>query len=145
MIANKHTELRLVSNLNDLLEDSKQKQNINKKIHKHTYEYMMRYVSNNDIENKDIYDMLDELSSSYQRHSYKIAKEIKEEILEENGEEIEIYETINGKQVEKKELFLNPKKFTQEFKDNLEEELNDLVVDNYFKELNINIDYNECW
>ena len=135
MIANKHTELRLISNLNDLLEDSKTKQDINKKIHKHSFEYIMSYVSDNDLEDKSIYDKFEELSNSYQKHCYKIAKKIKEEILEENGEETEVYETIRGVQVEKKEIFLNPKKFTQSFKDDLEEDLSKLVIDNFFKEL----------
>lgn len=135
MIANKHTELRLVSNLNDLLEDSKAKQEISKKIHKHTFEYMMSYVSESDLEDVNVYDKLEELSSSYQKHCYNIAKEIKDEILEENGEEIEVYETIKGVQVEKKEIFLNSKKFSQKFKDNLEEDLSSLVIDNFFQEL----------
>lgn len=135
MIANKHTELRLVSNLNSLLEDSKAKQEINKKIHKHSFEYIMSYVSENDLEDRNIYDKFEELSNSYQKHCYNIAKEIKDEILKENGEELEVYETIRGVQVEKKEIFLNPKKFTQSFKDDLEEDLSKLVIDNFFKEL----------
>lgn len=145
MIANKHTELRLVSNLNDLLEDSKTRQDVNKKIHKHTFNYIMTYVSDNDLEDKTIYDKLEEISSSYQKHCYKIAKLVKEEILEENGEEIDNYYDSDDKrgyysdteerQV-KKEIYLNPDKFTQEFQDNLEEELANLVVENFFKELN---------
>ena len=91
MIANKHTELRLVSNLNDLLEDSKTRQDVNKKIHKHTFNYIMTYVNDSDLEDVNIYNRLEELSTHYQRHSYKIAKLVKEEILEENGEEIDTY------------------------------------------------------
>lgn len=144
MIANKHTELRLVSNLNDLLEDSRAKREVNKKIHKHTFEYIMTCVSDNDLEDQNIYDIFDDLSKQYQRHCYKIAKEIKEEILNENGEEIETYYDCNdersyfsdsNKRQVKKEIFLNPKKFTQSFKDNLEEDLTTLVIDSYFKEL----------
>jgi hypothetical protein len=143
MIANKHTELRLVSNLNDLLEDSKTKQEINKKIHKHSFEYMMSYISDNDLEDVNFYDKLEELSTHYQKHCYKIAKEVKEEILEENGEEIEIIKSgfegydpnaFRCQKVEK-EIFLNPKKFTQDFKNNLEEDLTKLVIDIFFKEL----------
>lgn len=144
MIANKHTELRLVSNLNDLLEDSKTKQEINKKIHKHTFEYMMSYVSDNDLEDVNVYDKLEELSAHYQKHCYEIAKKIKEEILEENGEEIEVYVSSNfdgydgnafRKRKVEKEIFLNPKEFTQEFKENLEEDIAKLVIDIFFKEL----------
>ena len=135
MIANKHTEVRLMSNLNDLLEDSKAKQDINKKIHRHTHEYIMTYVSDNDLEDKTIYDKLEEISDSYQKHCYNIAKEIKDEILEENGEEIEVYETIRGVQVVKKDIYLNPKKFSQTFKNDLEEDLSKMVIDNFFKEL----------
>lgn len=144
MIANKHTELRLVSNLNDLLEDSKAKQEINKKIHNHSFEYMMSYISNNDLEyDVNFYDKLEDLSIHYQKHCYKIAKEVKEEILEENGEELEIIKDgIEGYdrnafryQKVEKEIFLNPNKFTQDFKDNLEEDLTKLVIDIFFKEL----------
>lgn len=143
MIANKHTEVRLMSNLNDLLEDSKKRQDLNKKIHKHTFEYIMTYVSDNDIEDKSIYDKLEELATHYQTHCYKLAKEIKDEILKENGEELEIIrEGFDGYdrnsfrcQKVEKEIFLDPKIFSQDFKDNLQEELSDLIIDNYWKEL----------
>lgn len=143
MIANKHTEVRLMSNLNDLLEDSKKRQNLNKKIHKHTFEYIMFYVSDSDIEDKSIYDKIEELATHYQTHCYNIAKEIKNEILEENGEELEIIKDgIDGYdrnsfrcQKVEKEIFLDPKRFTQSFKDNLEEDLVDLITDSFFKEL----------
>lgn len=143
MIANKHTEVRLMSNLNDLLEDSKKRQDLNKKIHKHTFEYIMFYVSDNDIEDKSIYDKIEELATHYQTHCFKLAKEIKDEILQENGEELEIirdgFESYdrNSYRCQKvdKEIFLNPKMFTQDFKDNLEEDLVNLIADSFFKEL----------
>ena len=135
MIANKDTELRLISNLNDLLEDSKERQEINKKIHKHTFNYMMGYVSDCELEdNIDMYDKLEELSNNFNVHSWEIAKLIKNEILEENGDEIDVYVDETNRET-KKELYLNPKKFTKDFKVNLLEDINNLIVDDYFKEL----------
>jgi len=117
MIANKHTEMRIFSNLNDLIEGNLSKKELNDKIHRYTFNYIMEYVdARREEEDVDKYDALDELVD-YHLHAYEIAKRIRDALLGEVD-------------------YLNPKKYTKEYKSNLLEDIEDKVVDNYFNEIN---------
>lgn len=119
MIANKHTELRIYDNLNNLLQSALDEKEYKKKISNNIFKYIRNYIDNN-IEYKGMYDIFDDLAENYQKHSWNIAKRVEKEIFEEKSET----------------NFLDPNVYTEEFRETLKEELTDKVIEVYFKELN---------
>lgn len=117
MIANKHTEMRIFSNLNDLIENGLSKQELTQKIHRYTYDYLMEYIDiQRTEEGRELFDIFEELGD-YHLHTLEIAKRIRDNILG----------SID---------YLDPKIYTKEYKSDLLEDIENKVVDNYFKELN---------
>lgn len=116
MIANKHTEMRIFSNLNDLIENGLSKQELTQKIHRFTYDYLMEYIDiQRTEEGRELFDIFEELGD-YHLHTLEIAKRIRDNILG----------SID---------YLDPKKYTKAYKSDLLEDIENKVVDNYFKEL----------
>jgi hypothetical protein len=121
MIANKHTEMRIFSNLNELIENGLSKQELTQKIHRFTYDYLMEYIDiQRTEEGRELFDIFEELGD-YHLHTLEIAKRIRDNILG----------SID---------YLDPKKYTKAYKSDLLEDIENKVVDNYFKELNGIID-----
>lgn len=140
MITTKRTELEVINSFNDLMKDSKEKQKINEMIKQYSNNYFMSKLADCELEdNKTSLDVFEELSSHYQKYAYIITRDIASKIKEENGYEEDYYDgTIdsNGFKIAKTRIVFDRRKFGENFGDNLEESLNDLVVSDYFKNLN---------
>lgn len=134
MITTKRTELNVINSFNDLMKDSKEKQKINQMVKQYSSSYFM-----SKLEDSSSLDMFEELSTRYQKYGYIITKNIIKDIIKENGYEEEYYDGAidkNGFQIAKKRMVFDKRKFGDSFGDSLEEELNNLVIDDYFKNLN---------
>ena len=120
MIANKHTELRIYDNLNNLLQSALDEKEYKKKIENSIFKYIREYIDDNQYD-KGILDIFDDLSSNYQKHCYNISKRVENNIFEEKSET----------------NYLNPNVYTEEFRETLREELTDKIIERYFRELTI--------
>lgn len=144
MLTTKKNELHVINSFNDLMKDSKEKQKINAMVKQYSYDFFMKKLSDSELENsKDSIDVLEELSNHYQKYSYVIARNIFNKIKEENSEDDEYYDGSydrNGFQITKTRKIFKRDTFGKDFGDSLEEELTNLVVDSYFKNLDKALD-----
>ncbi len=135
MITTKRSELEVINSFNDLMKDTKEKQRINKLVKQYSNEYFMSKLSVSDLANT-----LKELTNHYQKYAYIITGNIIDKIKEENVYEEEYYDGsidhTTGKQTIKKKKVFDKSKYGDNFEEDLEEELNNLVVEDYFKNLN---------
>jgi hypothetical protein len=140
MITTKRNELEVINSFNDLIKDTKEKQRINKLVKQYSNDYFMEKLSESELkDNVEVLDELQELSSHYQKYAYIIARRIKADIIDEYCIDEEYYDgsfDSNGFQVVKKRRVIDTRKAGQNFEEDLEEELNNLVVEDYFKNLN---------
>lgn len=144
MLTTKKNELHVINSFNDLMKDTQEKQKINQMVKQYSYDYFMSKLSDSELEdNKDNIDVFEELSNRYQKYSYVIARNIFDKIKEENSEEEEYYDGSydrNGFQITKTRKVFKRDSFGKGFADSLEEELTNLVVDSYFKNLDKALD-----
>lgn len=144
MLTTKKNELHVINSFNDLMKDTQEKQKINQMVKQYSYDYFMKKLSDSELEdNKDNIDVFEELSNRYQKYSYVIARNIFDKIKEENSEEEEYYDGSydrNGFQITKTRKVFKRDSFGKDFADSLEEELTNLVVDSYFKNLDKALD-----
>ena len=140
MLTTKKNELHVINSFNDLMKDTKEKQKINKMVKQYSSDYFMSKLADTELEdNKTNLDMFEELSSHYQKYAYIITRNIIDKIKEENSEIEEYYDgSIDDKgfQVVKTKRVFDKNKFGENFAESLEEEINNLVVEDYFKNLN---------
>ena len=133
MITTKRNELEVINSFNDLMKDTKQKQRINKLVKQYSNQYFMEKLNDSDI-----VDTLQELSTHYQKYAYVIVRRIKADIIDEYCRDDEYYDGSidnTGRQIAKKRRVIDTKKVGKNFEEDLEEELTDLVVEDYFKNL----------
>lgn len=139
MIATKKAELHIINDFTDLMKDTKERQRINKLIKQFSYEYFMNKLSDTELENdKTIFDTFQDLATHNQKYSYIITRNIKDKIIDDYSYEEEYYDgsyTREG-QLAKKRKVLDRNKVGKDFGESLEEELNNLVLEDYFKNLN---------
>lgn len=140
MITTKQNELHIINSFNDLIKDTKEKQNINRLVKQYSSDYFMEKLSDAELEDGlDNLDIFKELSQHYQKYAYIITRRIFDRLKEENSSIEEYYDgTVNekGAQVKKERQVFDKNRFGEEFAASLEEELNNLVVEDYFKNLN---------
>ncbi len=147
MITTKRNELEVINSFNDLMKDTKEKQKINKLVKQYSNEYFMEKLSDADLEdNIDPFDIFQELSSHYQKYAFEIAKRVKEEVIDKYRIDEEYYDGYRnwekdscdnkGFQVAKTRRIIDTKKVGENFEEDLEEELINLVIEDYFKNLN---------
>lgn len=133
MLTTKRNELEVINSFNDLMKDTKQKQRINKLVKQYSNEYFMGKLNDSDI-----VDTLQELSTHYQKYAYVIVRRIKANIIDEYCTDEEYYDGSidnTGRQIAKKRRVIDTKKVGKNFEEDLEEELTSLVVEDYFKNL----------
>lgn len=133
MITTKRNELEVINSFNDLMKDTKEKQRINKLVKQYSNEYFMEKLNDSDL-----VDTLQELSTHYQKYAYVIVRRIKADIIDEYCTDEEYYDgsTDNtGRQITKTRRVIDTKKVGKNFEEGLEEELTSLVVEDYFKNL----------
>ena len=134
MLTTKKNELHIINSFNDLMKDTKEKQKIEKMVKEYSYDFFM-----GKLEGSSDLDMLEELSSNYQKYAFVIARHIFNQIKEENYEIEEYYDGSydrNGFQITKTRKIFKRDSFGKDFANSLEEELINLVVEDYFKNLN---------
>ena len=139
MIATKKNELHIIDSFNDLMKDTKEKQRINKLVKQSSWEYIMNKLSDCELEdNQTIYDVLQDLSMHNQKYSYIITRDIKEKILDDYSYEEEYYDGSYCRkgQVTKTRKVLDRNRVGKDFGESLEEEINNLVLEDYYKNLN---------
>jgi hypothetical protein len=139
MITTKKTELSVINNFSDLIKDTKEKQRINKLVKQLSWEYFMNKLSDSELEdNQTIYNILQDLSTHNQKYSYIITKKIKEKILDDYSYEEEYYDGSYCRkgQITKTRKVLDRNRVGKDFGESLEEEINNLVLDDYYKNLN---------
>ena len=155
MLATKKSELYIINDFNDLMKDTKEKQRINKLVRQYSYEFFMGKLSDADLENdKTIFDVMEDLSWHNEKYAYLITKEIVDKILDDYSYEEEYYDSYDigsndftykiekdaidnkGLQITKKRKVLNRNKVGKDFGDSLEDSINDLVLADYYKNLN---------
>lgn len=146
MIATKKNELHIIDSFNDLMKDTKEKQRISSMIKRETSYYFNEYISERvDIIGDSFIQAYKDLSSHYQKHSYNITKKIANILIDENSTIEEYYDgsyNSKGQQVVKERKVIDRNKVSENFKDTIEEDVLELVLENYFKILNKSLEQN---
>lgn len=137
MLTTKRNELEVINSFNDLMKDTKEKQKINKLIREISREYFTKKIYDIEEEQDNLNIILD-LSKHYNLHSYRIAKKIEQELKDEYCYIEDYYDGSideTGRKITKQRYVYDDSRFGKNFGTDLVEDINNLVIEDYFKNL----------